>query len=59
MLKIMRLLLKENVQPFKIEDCMIEDYMAASGNISVFFKKRVTASEKILRKNIRLLLKGY
>ena len=31
--------------------------MAASGNISMFFKERAAASEKILRKNVRLLLK--
>ena len=50
----MRLLLKENVQLilFYVEDCM-----AASENISMFFKERATVSEKILRKNVRLLLK--
>ena len=49
-----RLLLKENVQLifFYIEDCV-----TASGNISMFFKERAAASEKILRKNVRLLLK--
>ena len=46
--KIVRLLLKENVQPplniiFYVEDCM-----AASGNISMFFKECAVASEKIL-----------
>ena len=30
----------------------VEDCMAASGNISIFFKERATASEKILRKNV-------
>ena len=29
----------------------IEDFMAASGNISIFFNERATASEKILREN--------
>ena len=52
--KIVRLLLKENMQLifFYVEDCM-----AASENISMFFKERATASEKILRKNVPLLLK--
>ena len=47
--KIVRLLLKENEQLifFYAEDCT-----AASGNISMFFKERATASEKILRKNV-------
>ena len=54
MLKIVRLLLKENVQLiyFYVEDCL-----AASGNISMFFKECATASEKILRKNVQLLLR--
>ena len=52
--KVVLLLLKENVQLifFYVEDCMV-----ASGNISIFFMERATASEKILRKNVRLLLK--
>ena len=29
----------------------VEDCMTASGNISMFFKERVAASKKILRKN--------
>ena len=53
MLKIVRLLLKENVQMifFYVEDCV-----AASANISTFFEERATTSEKILRKNVLLLL---
>ena len=45
MKKFVRLLLKENVQLifFYVEDCV-----AASGNISMFFNERATASEKIL-----------
>ena len=31
--------------------------MGASENISMFFKERAAASEKILGKNVRLLLK--
>ena len=46
----MQLLL--NIYFFYVEDCV-----AASGNISMFFKERATASEKILRKNVPLLLK--
>ena len=48
------LLLKENAQLifFYVEDCM-----PASENISLIFKERATASEKILRKNVRLILK--
>ena len=34
----------------------VEDCVTASGNISVFFTERAAASEKILRKNVRLLL---
>ena len=34
----------------------VQDCVSASGNISMFFKERATASEKILRKNVRLLL---
>ena len=34
-----------------------EDCVATSGNISMFFKERADASEKILRKNVQLLLK--
>ena len=55
-----RLVLKEiNVRPFLKENVQliffyVEDCMAASGNISMFFKERATASEKILRKNVRL-----
>ena len=52
--KIVRLFLKENVQLifFYIEDCV-----TASGNISMFFNERAAASEKILRKTVRLLLR--
>ena len=35
----------------------VEDCVAASLNISTFFEERATASEKILRKNVQLLLK--
>ena len=45
--KIVRLHLKENVQLILF---YVEDFMAASRNISMFSKERATASEKILRK---------
>ena len=53
-MKIVQLLTKENVQLifFYVEYCV-----AASRNISMFFKERATAFEKILRKNVQLLLK--
>ena len=35
----------------------VEDCVAASGNISMFFNERGAASEKILRKNMQLLLR--
>ena len=35
----------------------VEDCVAASENILCFFKERVSASEKISRKSVRLLLK--
>ena len=35
----------------------VEDCVAASANILCFFKERAAASEKISRKNVRLLLK--
>ena len=36
----------------------VEDCVTASGNISMFFNERAAASGKILRKNVRLLLKS-
>ena len=36
----------------------VEDCATASGNISMYFKERATASEKLLRKNVRLVLKS-
>ena len=51
MLKIGQLLLKESVQ------LIFFLCVATSGNISIFFNELEAASEKILRKNVRLLLK--
>ena len=52
----MRLLLKESVQLIFF---YVEDYLAASGNISMFFKERAATPEKMLTKNVPLLLKRY
>ena len=45
--KIVRLLLKENVQPIFF---MLKQMCGSSGNISMFFNKRATASGRVLEK---------
>ena len=52
------LLKKKNCSPaFERYFLCLDKCVAAPENISCFFKECVTAPEKILRKNVRLLLK--